>query len=248
VTLPRSALLRRAGLVLTAAALVSAAVSAATMASAAPNSDPPGANGTIKIHQSDNDQGTENQPHVTCTFTVQFFGFDANEQGRLVFTAQPPTGDGQVLLDSGTVTISTDAAGGGPNDPDEAFTFSLNDFNLDAISPHPIQGFHVKLTVTTTGGGTKHKVFWVKPCTTPSPSPSPTKSPSPSPSVSPSTSTTAPESTTAPQTSAVAPSGAVKAGGGGGSAGSLLWGLGALTAATGAGFTLFLARRRRDYA
>jgi hypothetical protein len=211
------------------------------MASAAPNGDPPGANGTIKIHQSDNDQGTENQPHVTCTFTVQFFGFDTNEQGRLVFTAHPPTGDG-VLLDSGTVTISTDAAGGGPNDPDAALTFSLNDFNLDDISPHPIQGFHVKLTVTTTGGATKHKVFWVKPCASPSPSSSPTVSPSQSPSVSPS------ESTTAPESSAAVPSGAVKAGGGGGSAGSLLWGLGALTAATGAGFILFLARRRRDYA
>jgi hypothetical protein len=214
------------------------------MASAAPNGDPPGANGTIKIHQSDNDQGTENQPHVTCTFTVQFFGFDENEQGRLVFTAQPPTDDVEVLLDSGSVTISTDSAGGGPNDPDAAFTFSLNDFNLDDISPHPIQGFHVKLTVTTTGGATKHKVFWVEPCASPSPSPpsSPSATPSQSPSVSPS------ESTTAPESSAVVPSGAVKAGGGGGSAGSLLWGLGALMAATGAGFTLFLARRRRDYA
>jgi hypothetical protein len=191
-------------------------------------------------------------------FTVQFFGFDTNEQGRLVFTAQPPTGDGQVLLDSGQVTISTDAAGGGPNDPDAAFTFSLNDFNLDDISPHPIQGFHVKLTVTTTGGATKHKVFWVKPCTTPSPSPSPSPSvsPSPSPSVSPSTSTTPPPSpsatttttTTTTASTAVVPSGAVNAGGGGASTGSLLWGLGALTAATGAGFSLFLARRRRDHA
>ena len=252
--------LARAGLGLAGAALVCAVMSVSTMASAAPSGDPPGANGTIKIHQSDNDQGTENQPHVTCSFTVQFFGFDTNEQGTLVFTAQPPTGDGQVLLSSGPVTISTDAAGGGPNDPDAAFTFSLNDFNLDDISPHPIQGFHVKLTVTTTGGGTKHKVFWVKPCASPSPSPStsPSVSPSPSPSVSPSQSPSVSpsqspsvspsETTTAPASSAVVPSGAVKAGGGGGSGGALLWGLGALMAATGAGFTLFLARRRRDYA
>jgi hypothetical protein len=214
------------------------------MASAAPNADPPGANGTIKIHQSDNDEGTENQPHVTCTFTVQFFGFDANEQGSLVFTAQPPTGQGQVLLDFGPETISTDSAGGGPNDPDEAFTFSLNDFNLDDISPHPIQGFHVKLTVTTTGGATKHKVFWVKPCASPSPSVTPSVSPSVSPSTSPSVSPSS--STTAPASSAAVPSGAVNAGGGGGSAGSVLWGLVALTTAAGGGFTLLLARRRRD--
>jgi hypothetical protein len=262
VTRLRPSLLTRAGLGLAAAALVSAVISVATMASAAPSGDPPGANGTIKIHQSDSEQGTENQPHVTCTFTVQFFGFDTNEQGRLVFTAQPPTGHGQVLHDSGLVTISTDSAGGGPNDPDAAFTFSLNDFNLDDISPHPIQGFHIKLTVTTTGGATKHKVFWVKPCTPPSPSPSPSvspsKSPSPSPSVSPSTSpsvspsesTSVPSSptATASESSAVVPSGPVNAGGGGGSAGGLLWGLGALTAAAGAGFTLYMARRRRDYA
>jgi hypothetical protein len=239
-------------------------MSVATMASAAPSGDPPGANGTVKIHQSDNNLATENEPHVTCSFTVQFFGFDTNEKGTLVFTAHPPTGDDQVLLDSGQVTISTDAAGGGPNDPDAAFTFSLNDFKLGDISPHPKQGFHVKLTVTTTGGGTKQKVFWVKPCTPPSPSPSPSPStspsasPSPSPSVSPSPSPSISPSpspsispsasTTAPASSALVPSGAVKAGGGGGSAGALLWGLGALTAATGAGFTLFLARRRRDYA
>src|SRR5439155_3845704 len=35
--------------------------------------------------------------------------------------------------------------------------------------PHPIQGFHVKLTVNTgenTPGGHKYKVFWIQPCTT----------------------------------------------------------------------------------
>jgi hypothetical protein len=42
------------------------------------------------------------------------------------------------------------------------------------------------------------------------------------------------------------PIGAVKAGGGGGPSGNLGWGLGVLTAATGAGVTLILARRRRD--
>jgi hypothetical protein len=236
----RSSALTRAGLGLAAAALVAAVISVATEASAVPNGDPLGANGTIKIHQSDNDEGTENQPHVTCTFTVQFFGFDRNEQGSLMFTAQRRTGSGQTLRNFGPVTISNDLAGGGPNDPDAAFTFSLNDFNLDDISPHPIQGFHVKLTVETTSGGTKHKVFWVKPCVSPSPSTS--VSPSPSTSVSPS-----PSATTS-QSSGVVPSGAVKAGGGGGPAGSLLWGLGALATAAGAGFTLFLARRRRDYA
>jgi hypothetical protein len=245
VTRLRSSVLMRAGLGLAAAAVAAAVISVASMASAAPSGDPPGANGTIKIHKLASDEGTENQPHVTCTFTVQFFGFDANEQGRLTFTAQPPTGKGQVLLDFGPVTISTDSAGGGPNDPDAAFSFSLNDFNLDSITPHPIQGFHVKLTVETTGGATKHKVFWIKPCASASPSVS--ASASASASASPSRSESASPSATASQPTAPVPSGAVKAGGGG-PAGSIAWGVGALTAATGSGIALVLARRRRENA
>ncbi len=252
----------RAGLGLAAAAVAAGVVAPAAVAAAAPISDPPGNNGTIKIHKLTSDEGTENQPHVTCTFTVQFFGFDANEQGQLLFTAQPPTGNGQTLLHFGPVIVSNDSAGGGPNDPDAAFTFSLNDFNLDGISPQQNQGFHVKLTVSTTSGATKHKVFWVKPCPSPSPSKSKSASPSPSPSKSKSASPSpsrsksksaspspsASKSATAPQSATPIPSGAVPAGGGGGPAGSLVWGLGALTAATGAGVILILARLRRENA
>jgi hypothetical protein len=43
-----------------------------------------------------------------------------------------------------------------------------------------------------------------------------------------------------------APSGAARTGGGGRPAGSLVWGLGALTVATGGGVALVLARRRRE--
>jgi hypothetical protein len=87
---------------------------------------------------------------------------------------------------------------------------------------------------------------------TPSPSPSATESPSPAPSPSPSPpaspSVTGPASPSAPQSPAITavPCGAVPAGGGGSqSSGSLVWGLGTLTAATGAAAALVLLRRRR---
>jgi hypothetical protein len=95
----------------------------------------------------------------------------------------------------------------------------------------------------------------------PSPSPSTSRSSTPSPSASasasPSSSMThsgsaTPSSATSATPSGsdgTVPSGGVKTGGGGGRpAGSLVWGLGALTIAIGSGVGLVLARRRRDNA
>ncbi|NJC71121.1 LPXTG cell wall anchor domain-containing protein [Planosporangium thailandense] len=128
--------------------------------------DPKGANGTVKIDDVPVDDSIRNDPHVSCDFAVKFFNFDNDQHANIIFTLQPPTGKGTELLRRNNVLISKDPAGGGKPDPDEVFTFSASDLGLAAYTPHPKQGYHVKLTVEIIGapGNGKHKVFWVGPC------------------------------------------------------------------------------------
>ena len=59
------------------------------------------------------------------------------------------------------IPIGEDAAGGGV-DLDATVSYDLTNA-LIAIDPHPIQGWHVKLTVHaegSQGADTKYKVFW----------------------------------------------------------------------------------------
>ena len=77
----------------------------------------------------------------------------------VTFRAHPPTGT--VLL-TDEVFIGEDPAGGG-TDLDASETYDLT-AALAGFEPHPIQGFHVKLTVNaegSQGADVKHKVFWV---------------------------------------------------------------------------------------
>lgn len=133
--------------------------------------DPVGANGTVKLDRQEFDTHPNNQPHVGCIFQVDFYGFDAgNYTANVNFTVQPPTGKFVSILND-PVFIGEDAAGGG-TDLDAEATYDLTDL-LSGFTPHPQQGYHVKLTVTApqVGGkiATKHKVFWVQGCDTPPP-------------------------------------------------------------------------------
>lgn len=124
--------------------------------------DPRGNNGTVKIDGEAFDDGRGNEPHVGCTFQVDFYGFDAGDTATITFTGQAPTGGG--LLHSESRTISTDAAGGG-QDRDATFTYSVDDqlSELRSITPHAQQGWHVTLAVDVDSapGGAKQKVFWI---------------------------------------------------------------------------------------
>ena len=42
--------------------------------------NPPGNNGTVKIHDDANDPSHHNVPHVNCDFFVDFWGFDAGQR------------------------------------------------------------------------------------------------------------------------------------------------------------------------
>ena len=136
----------------------------AGLATAAPN--PPGNNGTVKVDGVPFDDAPNNEPHVGCTFQVDFYGFDQGDLfADVTFEAHPPTGPVQVLL-TDTVFIGEDdnAGGGSQAGLDASATYTLD---FDGIQPHPNQGFHVKLTIHadgSQGADTKHKVFWVTGC------------------------------------------------------------------------------------
>jgi hypothetical protein len=143
----------------------------ATPIGAAPN--PPGNNGTVKIDAVAFDDHPNNEPHVGCTFQVDFYGYDEGDLEALVtFEAHPPTGPVQTLL-TDTVFIGEDDNSGGGSEAglDASATYTLD---FTGITPHPQQGFHVKLTVNaegSQGADVKHKVFWVTGCEPPPPPP-----------------------------------------------------------------------------
>ena len=126
---------------------------------------PPGNNGTVKIDGIAFDQYPDNEPHVGCTFEVDFYGFDLGDLNATVkFSAQPPTGKSITLL-TDTVFIGEDAAGGGTDlDAEESYNLSTA---LKLFMAHPNQGYHVKLKVNAPGSigkDTKYKTFWVTGC------------------------------------------------------------------------------------
>jgi len=84
------ATLRRLGWALLAVGSLLAALSWSSPSGAAPAN-----RGTIKIDGSDIASGHDNDPHVACAFSIEWFGYDAGNQSSLVtFDGQPPTGGG----------------------------------------------------------------------------------------------------------------------------------------------------------
>ena len=144
---------------LLAAGMVSFAVAgvlAATPAAAGNGGAPPGDNGTIKIDGVSFD-GPANHPHVSCPFQVSLWGFDttgnpAGDTATVSFEAQAPSkttkgNDPQAVpVTSGQTTFQFDGTGNG-DALDHSETYTLDTTGLDK---HPIQGFHIKVTVTVT--------------------------------------------------------------------------------------------------
>jgi hypothetical protein len=131
---------------------------------AGPN--PPGNNGTIKVDDQPFDDQPDNEPHVGCTFQVDFYGFDEGDlNAEVTFEAHPPTGPVQVLLTDEVFIGEDDNSGGGSEaglDASETYTLDFT-----GIEPHPNQGSHVKLTIHadgSQGADTKYKVYWVTGC------------------------------------------------------------------------------------
>ncbi len=137
--------------------------------------DPPGNNGTVKIDRLPFDDTPDNQPHVGCTFQVDFYGFDVGDIAKVTFTAHPPTSDvngpGSIVKEESNIDVGGDDNSGGGSEAglDASRTYALDFSGID-VAPSENQGFHVKLTVTVTSPQAvtpkfvKHKVFWVQPC------------------------------------------------------------------------------------
>jgi hypothetical protein len=162
------------------------------VASSAPN--PLGNNGTVKIDGVAFDDQPNNEPHVGCIFQVDFYGFDEGDlNANVTFEVHSPTGKAVVLLTDAVFIGEDDNSGGGSEaglDASETYTLDFTGF-----TPHPNQGFHVKLTVNadgSQGADTKHKVFWVSGCETPPTTTAPTTTST----TSSTTSTSAPPSST----------------------------------------------------
>jgi hypothetical protein len=148
------------------------------LATGASAQDPPGNNGTIKVDDQPFDSIPNNKPHVGCVFRVDFYGFDQDVgDATVTFEMQAPTKDVGLSVSGGDLTpdIGEDAAGGGTDvDAMEEYTLSFDG------DPHPVQGFHVKLTIEapgSIGAKVKHKVFWVQDCPAPPTETPPTETP-----------------------------------------------------------------------
>lgn len=130
--------------------------------------NPPGNNGTIKLDRLPFDTHPDNQPHVGCRFQVDWYGFDKGQLfSNVTFVVHPPTGKSVVLLTDRVFIGEDDNSGGGS----VAGLDAQREYNLAnalrRFTPHPKQGYHVKLTVRSDGSrgaSTKHKVFWVQGC------------------------------------------------------------------------------------
>jgi hypothetical protein len=130
---------------------------------------PKGNNGTIKIDGAALQGGPANEPHVNCEFALEFSGYDEGAlDASVTFALQAPTrrpSGSQVLL-TDTIPIGEDAAGGA-TDLDASKVYGLD---FTGVTAHPKQGYHVKVTIHaqgSQGADTKHKVFWVQPCASP---------------------------------------------------------------------------------
>jgi hypothetical protein len=144
-------------------------VTSTLFAGTAAATNPRGNNGTIKIDGVALNGGQANEPHVDCEFALEFSGYDKGDlKASVTFALQAPTrrpSGSQVLL-TDTLAIGEDAAGGA-TDLDAARLYQLD---FTGVTPHPQQGYHVKVTIHadgSQGADTKHKVFWVQPCAAP---------------------------------------------------------------------------------
>ena len=161
--------------------LIALVIAAATLplvvgsqaAAAAPTSgkDPGGNNGTVKVQEVDFDDPPNNDPHVGCTFLLEWYGFDkgADIISKVTFEMQAPTKSVGLSVDGpAEVFVGEDAASGAGTatglDGRELYTLAFDG------PAHPLQGYHVKLTINTPGSkgaDKKHKVFWVEGCEPP---------------------------------------------------------------------------------
>ncbi|GAC1322899.1 MAG: hypothetical protein NVSMB13_02000 [Mycobacteriales bacterium] len=175
-----STVLRRAGTAVTAAGLLVLAGAIPALAATSPGAkDPAGNNGTFKVEGAPYDHSDQrNEPHVSCSLELEFMNFDASQYADITFTGQSPTA-GPVIGSYLHRQLSDGRpASGASRDHDKVFQFfgtpdptpgvvhETPQLDPSMLGAPAKQGYHIKLDVTLASGESKHKVFWMTPCTT----------------------------------------------------------------------------------
>jgi hypothetical protein len=130
-----------------------------------PGGSPPGNNGTVKVNDVEFDNGSSNanDPHVGCSFAIDFYNFDKGSIHATVnFALQAPTNQDQTMSSTGNTSPTFNGTG-----PTGGFQHTENYTLAFTGAPQPNQGYHVKITVQApfgNGSESKSKVFWVGPC------------------------------------------------------------------------------------
>lgn len=173
--------------------LVAAFALPVTSVRADPSTDPGGSNGTVKIDGWAFDHGggrnpddpdpdnPDNEPHVGCEFSVQWYNFDEGDlYSSILFEVWPGTGGKQDVTPTvvsardpaGTATAfgpdgrvfigEDDASGADAEGLDARVTYNLIPA-IQALTPpvsmHEKHGYHVKVTITADGVKKDGEVF-----------------------------------------------------------------------------------------
>ena len=166
---------------------------------------PPGNNGTIKIDEVTMDPGNDNDAHVSCGFSVSFFGYDGGPQtASITVTPWAPTSGGtKGTFGPVTWNVGTRTSG---NQFDANYPISWSQLAPLFVGVTPTsQGYHVRIEVEVTGSqgsDDKFKMAWLTPCNS-TPPPTPPTGPGPVNTVTPPTTPTPPTPPTAPSTAGV---------------------------------------------
>lgn len=108
--------------------------------------------------------GNDNDPHVGCTLTIQFFGYPSGtDSAGVVIAGQAPSGTGRVLTDSfkfvGNGNSGTPPFGN-HLDTSKTYTITVTQLGAAGLKSQPQQGYHLRIDVSVNGEHAKSKVVW----------------------------------------------------------------------------------------
>ena len=119
-----------------------------------------GNKGSLKVSEVDGAADRSNDPHVGCTFDLQWYGFQRST-ATVSFASQAPTKSAVITKVAGPDSVELGAAtSGGVMNSRRTYTLSFT-----GADPQANQGYKVKVTTKATGANgaeSKHKVFWVE--------------------------------------------------------------------------------------
>ena len=104
--------------------------------------------------------GNDNDPHVGCTLTVQFFGYPAGtDRARVVIAGQSPSGRATVLTDSFSFAGNSSPQGS-ILDFSKSYSITITQLASKGLTPQMRQGYHLRVDTSVNGHHAKSKVIW----------------------------------------------------------------------------------------